>query len=646
MLHSVLHDGQKAVAAHLITLVFSLALAVPVVSQDLGNGFFDHGVVAPISSPRGVVATVDGNGRNVVLVWLFDHRGGYALLMIDAETGKSEQFKTPFALDVPYGDVPYSSVLSGANKYYTLFNGHFAEFDPVKRAFTFSSETKPRMAMGMTEDDKGVIWAVTYPNSGLVSFDPTTRQFRDYGYLYEQNWRQYPRYLAADNAGWIYFALGNTASQIMAVDPVSGKATPMLEESERKRGSAYLYRDVNGKVYGQPLRDSSVDWYEFYQGRRRKTGRQHSLHPKSIITGSQGLFHRHFPDGKKIGTLDLFDRILIVEDPKTNSEKKVNIHYTSDGAIVMGAGASPKGSIVGGTAFPMRFFEYDPKTNKLTNSEAVGQFNAVASQGDRFYFGVYPQGALIEWDPWKPWTNTKKGEETNPLLLADADPVIHRPSRIFAYPDNRTIIMSGTPEYGYTGGGLLFWDRRKKMRTVLPDSAVIRDQSTMSMVAIPGGRLLGGTTTAPGTGGEKKATEAEVYIMDMDSKRLAWHTALIPGVQTYSDMCVGGDGLVYGIADYKTLFVFDPVKRKIIHQEDVEVRFGRTTAAQSPRIFISGPKKEIYILFGKGIVRIEPGSFNMTMIAESPVPINAGGDYLDGRIYFVSGSHLYSYSLK
>jgi len=67
------------------------------------------------------------------------------------------------------------------------------------------------------------------------------------------------------------------------------------------------------------------------------------------------------------------------------------------------------------------------------------------------------------------------------------------------------------------------------------------------------------------------------------------------------------------------------------------------TAKESPKIFVSGPKGEIYLLLHNGIVRIEPGSFKLYMIAESPVPIETGGDYLDGRIYFVSGSHLCSY---
>ena len=64
-------------------------------TEDLGNGFCHHGVATPTSNHRGTVATVDGDGRNVVLLWLFDHRGGYALLMIDVETGSVIEFVDP-----------------------------------------------------------------------------------------------------------------------------------------------------------------------------------------------------------------------------------------------------------------------------------------------------------------------------------------------------------------------------------------------------------------------------------------------------------------------------------------------------------------------------------------------------------------------
>jgi len=610
-----------------------LLLLLPIFSfsQDLGNGFVDHGVASPISNHRGMVATVDGNGRNVVLIWLFDHRGGYALLMVDAETGKSEEFPMPF----PAGrDTPYSSILSKDNKFYTLFNGNFVEFDPVKRAFTFHHAVKRQMAMGMTEDDNGIIWAVTYPNSGVVSFDPQSRELKDYGYVYQQNWRQYQRYVAADDAGWIYFGLGNTASQIIAFNPATEEAEPMLAEAERKRGIAYVYRDVNGKVYGKALGKDSEDWYEFYKGKRIKIGKKHVSQPKPIITGSQALVYTNFPDGKRIKVCDLTERRLVVEDPVTKTSKTVKFDYSSEGAWVMGLGASPDGKISGGTSFPMRFFSYDPKDDTWVNLKAPGQFNALTRQGDSFFFGMYPGGSLLEWKDGKP------------IHFIRTSPVIHRPHRLLAYPDGKTLIMGGTPEYGYTGGGLLFWDREQKNSVLLQDSAIILDQSTMSMVALPDGKLLGGTTTSPGTGGEKKATEAEMYIMDVGTKKVEWHKVIFPGVQSYTDLCMGPKGLVYGITDRNKFFVFDAKQHKVVHQQDLTEEFGITAAEQSPRVFVFGEQGKIYILLRKGIARIEPDSYNITLLAESPIPIDAGGDFLNGRIYFVGGSHIYSYKLK
>jgi hypothetical protein len=45
------------------------------------------------------------------------------------------------------------------------------------------------------------------------------------------------------------------------------------------------------------------------------------------------------------------------------------------------------------------------------------------------------------------------------------------------------------------------------------------------------------------------------------------------------------------------------------------------------------------------VTRIDDTSFEITLVAKSPIPLQTGGDYLDGRIYFVSGSHLCSFEL-
>jgi streptogramin lyase len=70
----------------------------------------------------------------------------------------------------------------------------------------------------------------------VVSYNPTTGEFRDYGHLYEQNWRQYPRDIAVDDQGWVYFGVGSTASQIIILNPETGEATPVLSEEQRIQG--------------------------------------------------------------------------------------------------------------------------------------------------------------------------------------------------------------------------------------------------------------------------------------------------------------------------------------------------------------------------------------------------------------------------
>jgi hypothetical protein len=610
-------------------------------TEDLGNGFLHHGVATPVSNHRGTVATVDGEGRDVVLVWLFDHRGGYALLLIDAETGKSEEVPMPFP---PGGDCPYSSILSSGNKFYTHFNSYFAEFDPAKRAFTFCQQTAPQMAMGMTEDDSGVIWSVTYPQSGVVSFNPETREFKDYGHVYKQNWAQYQRFVAADDTGWIYFGIGSTASQIIAFDPRTRTAKPIVPEEERAQGSSgYVVRDKNGKVYGH---DGSDHWYEFYQGEAKRTEKPGAIDPKPIITSSQGLFHTEFPDGKILKACDLVDRVLVVEGPQAGETKTLHFDYTSEGAHIMGLATAPDGTICGGTAFPMRFFSYNPQTDTWINRASYGQWNTVARQGDRFFVGGYGGGFLLEWDPAREWVPTEKGQaDSNPLYLTECAPTINRPHDLLAHPDGKTLVLAGTPGYGYTGGGLLFWDRETRTQTLLEHTNLLPEHSTLSLVALPGGKLLGGSTTAPGTGGEQKATEAELYLLDLATKQIEWHEVVFPGVQGYTDLCLNPDGLVYGFADQRRFFVFDPAARKVVHEEDTEATFGPTTSQQGPRVFVQSPDGKIYVLFVKGIAQVDPATFAITMLAESPVPIGPGGDYLNGRIYFGSGSHVYSYAV-
>jgi hypothetical protein len=191
----------------------------------------------------------------------------------------------------------------------------------------------------------------------------------------------------------------------------------------------------------------------------------------------------------------------------------------------------------------------------------------------------------------------------------------------------------------------MFWDRETKRALALKHTQLIPDQAPMSLAVLPDRKLLVGTTIEPGTGGAVKAKVAELFIMDIDSKQIEWHEPVLPNVHDYIDMCVGPQGLVFGFADRKRFLVFDPKTRKILAEKNIEPELGPTNIGQQIRTFVSAPDGAIYLLLIKGIAKLDQRTFAITMLAPSPVPIHAGGDYLEGRSYVASGSHMYSWAV-
>ncbi|MFO7945574.1 MAG: hypothetical protein R6V19_01990 [Armatimonadota bacterium] len=514
------------------------------------------------------------------------------------------------------------------------------EFDPEKPGFTFVHETAPQMAMSMTEDDEGRIWSATYPQAGVVCYDPETGDFKDYGHVYKQNWREYPRSIDADDTGWIYFGIGKTKIQIIMLNPETGEATPVIPDDERQHGSADTMRDVNGKVYAV----ANSQWYELYKGKATKIEKP-DIDLKPIITSSQGLFHRSFPGGGQLDAVDLTNRKLVVTNAE-GEQKEFDFDYTSEGAHLMGLATASNGTICGGTAFPMRFFQYDPAKDEWTRRNAYGQWNTVAPAERLFYVGGYGGGFLLEWDPHNEWVPTKKGNpDSNPRFLRQITPTVHRPHDLLVHPDGEHVILAGTPGYGYTGGGLLIWNRTDELASVLTHMDLLTFQSTAALAPLPDGTVLGGTTVGAGTGGEVKAERAELYVLDVNEQKMVWHEEALKGVRTYTDMILAPNGLVFGVADRSRLFAFDPETRKIVHEENLGDEFGSTVAQQGTRAFVQDDEENIYILFNKGIAELDPETRELTMLSESPIPIAGGGDYLDGRIYFFRGSHVYSWEI-
>lgn len=599
-------------------------------SQAQAAGFVDHGIPTPVAQTRGVVSTVDQSGQDVILTWLQDWRGGYAILMVNAETGASQQFDVPFK---PDGDEPSAIYLSSKNRLYTLFNSQFVEFDVASKRFTFHGKVNGKTAMSLTEDKDGRIWAATYPNNQLVSFNPQNSSLQNHGQLAKESWTQYPRSIAVDAHGWVYVGSGLAASQIYAYNIQSHATQALLSSSQRVSGTAVVTQSQSNVVYARNGRQQ----FMLTNGKASGLSAGAQVAESNLKGGAQNLVDREFPSGRRLVSVDMHDRTLVTRDA-SGQQKTVKFNYTTQGAALTFVCATGDNKVCGGTRFPMHTFYYNAGDNKFDSKQLPRQPNVMAALGSRLYVAAYPDGKLFQ--------ESENGKNEFSEVL-NAYPSINRPHAMLIMGGGSQIALAGTPEYGTTGGGMMFWNRSSGQKSRIDHWHLVPNHSVQAMVELSNGMLLGGTTVAPGTGGVTKATDSsELFLMDANTHEVRWRGAPVPGAKTITDLMVGTDGLVYGLADSVDLFVFNPNNRQVVSVNRFSKDLGPSVYAQGTRAFVKGADGSIYVLLYNGIGKIDTKAHTVSRVVSSPVRITVGGAAANGRIYFGSNNHLYSWKAQ
>ena len=599
-------------------------------SQAQAAGFIDHGIPTPVAQTRGVVSTVDQSGQDVILTWLQDWRGGYAILLVNAETGASQQFDVPFK---PDGDEPSAIYLSSKNRLYTLFNSQFVEFDVASKRFTFHGKVNGKTAMSLTEDKDGRIWAATYPNNQLVSFNPQNSSLQNHGQLAKESWTQYPRSIAVDAHGWVYVGSGLAASQIYAYNIQSHATQALLSSSQRVSGTAVVTQSQSNVVYARNGRQQ----FMLTNGKASGLSAGAQVAESNLKGGAQNLVDREFPSGRRLVSVDMHDRTLVTRDA-SGQQKTVKFNYTTQGAALTFVCATGDNKVCGGTRFPMHTFYYSAGDNKFDSKQLPRQPNVMAALGSRLYVAAYPDGKLFQ--------ESENGKNEFSEVL-NAYPSINRPHAMLIMGGGSQIALAGTPEYGTTGGGMMFWNRSSGQKSRIDHWHLVPNHSVQAMVELSNGMLLGGTTVAPGTGGVTKATDSsELFLMDANTHEVRWRGAPVPGAKTITDLMVGADGLVYGLADSVDLFVFNPNNRQVVSVNRFSKDLGPSVYAQGTRAFVKGTDGSIYVLLYNGIGKVDAKAHTVSRVVSSPVRITVGGAAANGRIYFGSNNHLYSWKAQ
>ena len=349
------------------------------------------------------------------------------------------------------------------------------------------------------------------------------------------------------------------------------------------------------------------------------------------------MVDRDFPSGRRLVSVDMHDRTLVTRDA-SGQQKSVKFNYTTQGAALTFVCATGDNKVCGGTRFPMHTFYYSAGDNKFDSKQLPRQPNVMAALGSRLYVAAYPDGKLFQ--------ESENGKNEFDEVL-NSYPTINRPHAMVIMGGGSQIALAGTPEYGMTGGGMMFWNRSSGQKTTVDHWHLVPNHSVQAMIELSNGMLLGGTTVAPGTGGVTKAgNSGELFLMDANSHEVRWHGAPVPGAKTITDLTVGADGLVYGLADSVDLFVFNPNNRQVVSVNRFSRELGPSVFAQGTRAFVKGADGSIYVLLYNGIGKVDTKAHTVTRVVSSPVRITVGGAAANGRIYFGSNNHLYSWKAQ
>lgn len=606
--------------------------------------FTNHGVAVPHAKSFGNTAMTNAKGERLVVIWLGDHANGVRnLLAVNLDTGESHQIP----VDLPRWGTTRGFLVSERGLMYAQFANRFFEFSPDELTFTFAGKTTDRRSYALFEDDNGNIWAAQSFGAHLLRFEPESRELTDYGALNQEDWRQFARSIAGDDTGWIYVGLGQARSQIIGFNPESGEIRHFLSEGERKQGSGLVQLGRDGEVYANA---PGWPWHRLSDGEatpldeeppspaRLKAGHPTRISARPLVDS--------FPDGSRIQVVDVPTKRVIYET-KTGEEKIVSFDYETEGALLYTVAPGPDGDVYGGSGHPTHLFRYDPSTGVLDNDRymRLGHINAILTRGDTIFFSNYSGGAIFAYDPDQPW-DPADAQGGNPQRISETNrPEISRPSVLIAHPDGKHLVLGGTPRGGATAGGLYIHNLEEGTGERISSEDLLPDQNTMALVPLPNGNLLGATTVLPGTGGARRVEQAELYILDWQTREIIWREAILPGRESFRDMVAGPGGLVYGMAGDSTFFVFDPETRKLVHQESLS-EYGGPAGSQAPRLMAFGDDDILYVLFRENIVSLDPENYDHRLLAQSPGTIGAGIAIVDGKIYFtMQKTELWSYDL-
>lgn len=588
--------------------------------------FYDFGAPAQVTAGFSRAAGVDKNGNPV----LFQGRGQapdpFFMLMTRIDTGETKQFSAESC----ESNYPWGMCVTKAGKVYigSCCDGTMYEFDVQSEKLHLLGRPSPTETYiwVLTEGPDGIIYGGTYGNCRLVGYDPKKKKLLDLARL--DPTEQYVRAIEATEDGFIYTGIGTSKADLCAYEIATGKVFHLINESDRGPGTGHVEKDSNGKCYGVCPTKSGVKYYRI-EGPKAFEIEKSEMPPRRPI---------QFEDHSELDHIDENTQTLHFRTPGQDSERNVHFTQHASGTTLFCLVAGPDKKIYISSILPLYLSSLDPETgkSKLYGRVDGAEVYSFLNHKGKLWMAAYPGGILSCYDPSKPW-NPARDSSGNPRMLPGDNTYIHRPFKMIEAPDQEMILIGGIPDYGMVGGSLVVFnpDTCKKEAEY---RNIIESHSIKGLCLTADGMVCGGSSTEGGGGAHILQNDAEIFLWDYKTRKKVFSIVAVPGTQSVSDLILGPDKMIYGLAD-QYIFVFDPVKREIIHVE--ESIYGQPAF----NALTLSPKGNVLALLGSDVVEILPETYETKSIAHYSEQITAGVVIVGGSMYFGCKSHLIGFKL-
>jgi streptogramin lyase len=596
-----------------------LVLILPAGATD-GGRFEPLGVPVRTGGLMGCILGPDGLGGES-LYFNFNQTGGKLFLVqVNPDTGESRQFNTP------EGPGAWAFIAGPDERIYlgTWDGGLILRFDPRQsdKGIEVVGKPSPTESYLWQYDlgKDGKLYACTYPQAKLVSFDPKTGAMEDLGRLHPTE--MYSRSVAVGPNGKVYVGIGTSIGDLVVFDPETGKHRSLLPpglEGAQGWSTVGVSRRSDGNVYAEfgtnlmRLDDETVV-------------RVNVAPERPLLKFRDGRIVTAFERGR-----------FTLRDPCTNITVERRFKYEANGDLIFVVGMGPSNCVYGSTAMPLEVFRYNPAINRSEHLGPMpgGEVYSMLERQGKLYLCYYGGAIMNLYDPAKPFWKFGSEAEANPISFGGVGDGHLRPRAMIYGPDG-LIYIGSEPPYGQLGGAIGVWNP-KQNQTIENYRHVITNQSIVSLAwEASSGLVFGGSGNYGGGGTQSSEKEAKFFAFDPRKKQKVFEAALAPGARNYP-ATFAANGKVFTTAGSE-LFVFDPKAMKLtktirLPGGQVEISLGQ---------HVSGA---LIGLVGGSVYALDPVKEEISLTAKSPVAIRCGFALDNEAVYFGSGAELWRYRL-